>query len=71
MRKFLFLLLAAVMVSNSANAAKLPAEITEFVQKSYPGAEVRFDGVIILPDNTTYLPLYPAPKKDVDFVYPH
>lgn len=66
MRKFLFLLLAAVMVSNSVEAAKLPADVTEFIQKNYPGTEFRFDGVVILPDNTTYLPLYPAPAKEVE-----
>ena len=61
----MFLLLSAVLASNSAFAAKLPAEITEFINKSYPGAEIRFDGVIILPDSTLYLPLYPAPAKEV------
>ena len=66
MRKFLFLLLAIAVISGTAQAAKLPAEITEFVTKSYPGAEVRFDGVILLPDNTVYLPIYPAPMKDVE-----
>lgn len=66
MRKLLLLLVSALLMQGAANAAKLPAEITEFIEKSYPGAEIRFDGVIMLPDNTTYLPLYPAPKKDVD-----
>ena len=65
MKRILFLLLSAVLASNSAFAAKLPAEITEFINKSYPGAEIRFDGVIILPDSTLYLPLYPAPAKEV------
>ena len=66
MRKFLFLLLAAVMVANSSEAAKLPTNVTEYIQKSCPGADIRFDGVIILPDNTIYLPVYPAPEKEVD-----
>lgn len=66
MRKLLLLLVSALLMQGAANAAKLPAEITEFIEKSYPGAEIRFDGVIMLPDNTTYLPLYPAPKKVVD-----
>ncbi len=65
MRKILFLLLTILLASNSVFAAKLPAEITEFIHKSYPGAEIRFDGVIILPDNTIYLPLYPAPAKEI------
>ncbi len=66
MRKILFLLLTVFCISNSVLAAKLPAEIVEFINKSYPGAEIRFDGVIVLPDSTVYLPLYPAPAKDVE-----
>ena len=68
MRKLLSLLVSAVLLQNAVHAAKLPAEITEFITKSCPGAEIRFDGVILLPDNTTYLPLYPAPKKNVDIL---
>ncbi len=68
MKKILFLFLSALMASNCVFAAKLPAEITEFINKSYPGAEIRFDGVIILPDSTIYLPLYPAPAKDVQML---
>ena len=66
MRKFLFSLLSIAILSGTAHAAKLPSEVTEFVTKSYPGAEVRFDGVILLPDNTVYLPIFPAPMKDVE-----
>ncbi len=65
MRRILFLLLFVLSASSPVFAAKLPAEVTEFINKSYPGAEIRFDGVIILPDNTIYLPLYPAPAKEV------
>lgn len=66
MRKLLFLLVSALLMQTAVQAAKLPNELTEFVKKNYPGAEIRFDGVILLPDNTTYLPLYPGPQKEVE-----
>lgn len=65
MRKLLSLLLSALLIQASAYAAKLPSDVSEFIKKTYPGADIRFDGVISLPDNTTYLPLYPAPPKEV------
>ena len=44
----------------SANAAKIPDNIQTYVNKDFPQTNFRFDGVIILPDNTIYLPLFPA-----------
>lgn len=42
------------------SAAKIPDNVQQFVSKDFPKTTFRFDGVIILPDNTIYLPLFPA-----------
>jgi len=41
-------------------AAKIPDGVKNLVKKDYPKADFRFDGVLILPDGTIYLPLYPS-----------
>ena len=46
-------------------AAKIPDDVREYVLNKVPNADIRFDGVIILPDNTIYLPLYPSLFSDV------
>ena len=46
-------------------AAKIPEEVSDYIYKTVPGADIRFDGVIILPDNTVYLPLFPSLFSDV------
>ena len=60
------LLLAILMLScSTAFAAKIPDEVREYITKTVPGSDIRFDGVIILPDNTIYLPLFPSLFSDV------
>ena len=41
-------------------AAKIPDNVQDFISNDFPKTTFRFDGVIILPDNTIYLPLFPA-----------
>lgn len=41
-------------------AAKISDDVQKYIQQTFPNADVRFDGVITLPDNTIYLPLLPA-----------
>lgn len=65
MRKFLLLLGILLISCTSVFAAKLPDEVKDYITKTIPGADVRFDGVIILPDNTIYLPLYPSLFSDI------
>jgi len=65
LRKFLVLLGIVLMFSTSAFAAKIPDDIRDYIDNKVPGTDVRFDGVIILPDNTVYLPLYPSLFSDV------
>ena len=56
------LLMTAVMLVFSAPvfAAKIPDNVQQFISNDFPKTTFRFDGVIILPDNTIYLPLFPA-----------
>ena len=41
-------------------AAKVPENIQQTITQSFPKADFRFDGMIVLPDGTMYLPLFPA-----------
>ena len=60
MKKLMIALLTAVSVSSAVYATQLPQELKTYVEKSFPKTDFRFDGVIILPDNTIYIPLIPA-----------
>lgn len=46
-------------------AAKMPDEVVEYINNTFPNTDIRFDGVVILPDNTVYLPLYPSLFSDI------
>lgn len=65
MRKFLLLLCIILISSTNVLAAKLPVEVQEYINKTVPGTDIRFDGVVILPDNTIYLPLFPSLFSDI------
>ena len=65
MRKFLLLLGALIIGSASVQAAKIPSEVQAYIQDKIPQTDIRFDGVIILPTNTIYLPLYPSLFSDI------
>ncbi len=66
MRRFLILLGIFLMTSISAFAANIPKEVVEYIKTNVPNADIRFDGIIILPDNTVYLPLYPSLFSDIN-----
>lgn len=65
LRKILLLLGVLIISTTSSFAAKIPDDVREYINKSVPGTDIRFDGVIILPDNTIYLPLYPSLFSDI------
>ncbi len=65
MRKLLLLLGVLLVSCTSSFAAKIPDDVREYINKTVPGTNIRFDGVIILPDNTVYLPLYPSLFSDI------
>lgn len=59
--KKIFITIALLMsVLLPANATKLPDNVQNFITATYPKSVFRFDGVVILPDNTVYLPLIPS-----------
>ncbi len=66
MRKLILLLFLIFMSANLSFAAKIPADIQNYINSTFPKTEFRFDGVIILPDATVYLPLFPAKPLEVD-----
>lgn len=65
MRKLLLLLGVLIISCTNVFAAKIPEEVKEYIDKTVPGTDIRFDGVIVLPDNTVYLPLYPSLFSDI------
>lgn len=66
MRRILIALILILMASTSTIASQLPEELKSFVEKEFPKTNFRFDGVVILPDTTVYLPLYPSKPVDVE-----
>lgn len=64
MKKFWILLLVYLSFATTCFAGKIPTDIENILKKSFPSVDIRFDGVIILPDGTIYLPLYPAKIKN-------
>jgi len=61
MFKRLLVLGLVLLVSASCSfAAKIPESVKSIVLTDFPSTDFRFDGVIILPDNTVYLPVFPS-----------
>lgn len=60
MRKLIIALAIAAATSVSVYATQLPNDVKTCVTKEFPKTNFRFDGVIILPDGTVYLPLIPS-----------
>ena len=66
MKKLLPTLLICLMTSASALALEVPKNVQDFVNESFPETNFRFDGAIILPDNTMYLPVFPSNEQTVE-----
>ena len=43
----------------------MPDDVRNYINQEIPQADIRFDGVIIFPSNTIYLPLYPSLFSDI------
>ena len=65
MRKLLLILGVLLIGCTNVFAAKIPTEVKDYIMSKIPQTDIRFDGVIILPDNTVYLPLYPSLFSDI------
>ena len=69
MRKFLLVVVSLLIFSMPSFAAKIPNDVKKILDESFYGKEeIRFDGLITLPDSTIYLPLYPARIKKPETV---
>lgn len=60
MRKLLICLGIVLMTSTASFAAQIPDDVQKFINNDFPKTNFRFDGVVILPDGTVYLPLFPS-----------
>ncbi|MBD5401462.1 hypothetical protein HDR58_01490 [bacterium] len=68
MRKLLLALILCFTASGIAFAEQVPQNVQDFVNQTFPETNFRFDGVIVLPDNTMYLPIIPAKTENVEEV---
>lgn len=64
MKKSIICFAIALTTMLPAGAAKLPDNVENFVKTDFPQSTFRFDGMVILPDNTLYLPLIPSKFND-------
>ena len=60
MQKMIIVLALVLATANCSFAVQLPNEVKTIVQNTFSETNFRFDGVVILPDNTIYLPIIPA-----------
>lgn len=65
MRKLLLIFVFLLVSCSCSFAAKIPDEVKNYILQTVPNTDIRFDGVIILPDNTVYLPLFPSLFSDI------
>jgi len=66
MRKLLAVICLFLTSCVSVFGAQVPKQVQDFVNKDFPETNFRFDGAILLPDNTMYLPLFPAKSESFD-----
>jgi len=69
MKNLLKILLAITFAVNlilPGFCTEIPKPITAFVKQSFPKANIRFDGLIELPDGTQYLPVIPVNIANVE-----
>jgi len=68
MRKLLLAAGLSFLMCSGAFAAQVPQNIQDFISKDFPDTNFRFDGAIILPDNTMYLPVFPAKTSNPETI---
>ena len=60
MRKFLAAICIGFLTCTTAIGAEVPKSVQDFINKDFPNTNFRFDGAILLPDKTMYIPVNPA-----------
>ena len=66
MRKILAALCLCILTCTTAFAAEVPKQVQDFINQEFPDTNFRFDGAIILPDKTMYLPVFPAKSDEFE-----
>lgn len=65
LKNLIAFLLVYLLSTMSSYATKLPVDVLQTLKNELPNSNVRFDGLITLPDGTVYLPVLPSnPKKN-------
>ncbi len=65
MRKILAAICLCICTCSAALGAQVPQSVQDFINKDFPETNFRFDGAIILPDKTMYIPVFPAKTEDL------
>ena len=60
MRKILAAICIGFLACTTAFGAEVPKSVQDFINKDFPETNFRFDGAILLPDKTMYIPVTPA-----------
>lgn len=73
--KVLLITLCMVLINQCALASRLPDNFWNYLKKELPNSTQRFDSLVVLPDGTTYIPLYPAQQSEeknirIEYTYP-
>ncbi len=68
MRKFIIMLMLLLATSTATFAARIPQDMQNYIENTFPKTNFRFDGVVILSDATAYLPLFPAEELEIEKV---
>lgn len=66
--KALIILALAMVFIPDAKASRLPDNFWSYIKQELPRATQRFDSVIVLDENTMYVPLYPAQRSSADTI---
>ena len=72
MKKWLIIFALFMIIITPANATQVPENVKNYIIEESPETVFRFDGVVILPDGTVYLPLIPSKfnsEEPVDIKY--
>ncbi|MBQ8459960.1 hypothetical protein IJ541_07645 [bacterium] len=64
MRKILTSICLCFLFCTTAMGMEVPQGVKNFINAEFPETNFRFDGAIILPDNTMYLPVFPAKSEN-------
>ena len=63
--KILASLIFLLTMASPVFASDIPKPITDYLQAAYPKINIRFDGLVEMPDGTQYLPVFPLNLADV------